>query len=344
MSFSRIVISFTIIAFFVLCSHKNPVIVKQQINTEAGLRALSIVNKKVAWASGSNGTILKTIDSGNTWNRCTAPNDMALDFRGIFAFNSDTCVVINAGSPAYIFKTCDGGLTWKTTFKDTTPDIFLNSLTFWNHKKGIIVGDPIDESFIVLITKNSGNSWEKIPAENIPAALKGEIQFAASNTCVSAPVNGYAWFCTGGPAARTFKTNNWGRTWSVYTTPIHKGTQSKGIFSIAFYDSLKGWICGGDFLEPDYDKATVAITNDGGKTWHEPDIFPAGFCSAVAYVPGSKGKTLISVGLNGINISRDSGISWNMISPDGFHTVSFAPGSAVGWAAGSEGRIVKITF
>jgi len=342
MRFLRIIISFTIV--FVLCSHHNPVIVDQESNCNASLRAISVVDTKTVWVSGSNGTILKTTDGGTSWNKCTIPNGMALDFRGIFAFNADTCIAINAGSPAYILKTCDGGKTWKTTFKDTVPDIFLNSVTFWNHKKGIVAGDPIDQSFVVLITKDSGNSWERISAKNIPPALNGEIQFAASNTCISAPVQGYAWFCTGGPAARTFKTNNWGKTWLVYETPIHKGTQSKGIFSIAFYDSLKGWICGGDYLEPDYNKATLAITTDGGKTWQEPDIFPAGFCSAVAYVPGSKGKTLLSVGLNGINISCDGGISWELLTPEGFHTVSFAPGSATGWAAGTEGRIVKILF
>ncbi|HEX7288776.1 MAG TPA: hypothetical protein VF532_21515, partial [Candidatus Angelobacter sp.] len=38
------------------------------VSTSAGLRGLSVVSEKVIWASGTGGTVIRTIDGGKNWS------------------------------------------------------------------------------------------------------------------------------------------------------------------------------------------------------------------------------------------------------------------------------------
>jgi len=64
--------------------------------------------------------------------------------------------------------------------------------------------------------------------------------------------------------------------------------------------------------------------------------------SAVAYIPGTAGKSLVAVGLGGTALSTDGGDSWSMVDTVAYNSVAFASRTA-GWAAGPRGRIVKWT-
>ena len=44
---------------------------QQKSGTEVQLRGISAVSDKVAWASGAKGTVLRTIDGGETWQNIT---------------------------------------------------------------------------------------------------------------------------------------------------------------------------------------------------------------------------------------------------------------------------------
>jgi photosystem II stability/assembly factor-like uncharacterized protein len=45
----------------------------QQSHTTASLRGIHSLGNGVAWASGTNGAILRTTDDGTTWQTCTTP-------------------------------------------------------------------------------------------------------------------------------------------------------------------------------------------------------------------------------------------------------------------------------
>ena len=62
--------------------------------------------------------------------------------------------------------------------------------------------------------------------------------------------------------------------------------------------------------------------------------------SAVAYVPSTKGQSLVAVGLAGTATSNDGGESWSMIDSVAYNSVAFASHND-GWAAGPKGRIAK---
>lgn len=171
----------------------------QLSHTTESLRGVSTVSRKVAWASGTHGTFLRTINSGVTWTPAQVPDAMALDFRAVVAFSADEAFLMSAGpgEQSRIYHTSDGGQSWQLQFTNHNPKGFFDSMAFWDAKHGIVLGDPIpDESgklkFELLIT-DDGQTWRPIPPAQLPEAVQGEGAFAASNTCIaivhSAPIS-----------------------------------------------------------------------------------------------------------------------------------------------------------
>src|SRR5438270_605688 len=70
----------------------------QASGTEASLRGVSAVSSKVAWASGSGGTWLRTTDGGNTWKGGVVEGGESLDFRDVEAFDDNTALLMSAGA------------------------------------------------------------------------------------------------------------------------------------------------------------------------------------------------------------------------------------------------------
>src|SRR4029077_12832200 len=90
---------------------------KLPVPTTASLRGLSVVSEKVVWASGTGGTVLRTVDGGKNWSAMIVPGAEKLDFRGIRAFDDKTAVILSSGKAedgqARIYRTTDAGKTWK---------------------------------------------------------------------------------------------------------------------------------------------------------------------------------------------------------------------------------------
>lgn len=316
---------------------------KQDSGTSVSFRGACAVNSTVAWASGSKGTYARTIDGGKTWHTGTIPNASSLDFRDIYAVDANTAYLISAGCPAKIFKTRDGGRTWTEQYSNSHPGVFFDAMAFWDTQNGIAVSDPIEGSFLIIVTNDSGKTWNQIPQKNIPPALTEEAGFAGSGTCLTVQGKKNVWFGTGGSAARIFHSSDRGHTWSVAKTPIICGSPSKGIFSVVFKDAKNGILVGGDYKDPDGTKNNAATTSDGGRTWTliAEGSQPSGFRECIAYLPNTSGLALITVGPSGSDLSIDGGLNWVNIDTLGFHSISFADSKASGWAVGSNGLIAK---
>src|SRR5437899_8513743 len=84
--------------------------VPQESNTKSSLRGVSAVNSEIVWASGTKGTVLRTIDGGTTWRAFTVTGAADLDFRAIRAFDERTAIALSIGSgeKSRIYKTTDG--------------------------------------------------------------------------------------------------------------------------------------------------------------------------------------------------------------------------------------------
>ena len=308
------------------------------------LRGVSAVSERVAWASGAGATVLRTVDGGQTWQKLTVTTD-ALDFRDVDAIDAQTAYVLAVGNgPASrIYKTTDAGKTWTLQFKNEDEKAFLDAMSFWDANHGIVFGDSVDGQLYIMTTADGGRVWSRVPAANLPPALENEGAFAASGTNIAVIGTSHAWIGTGASAkARVLRTTDRGRTWQVVETPLAAGSTA-GIFSIAFRDAKHGVIVGGDYRKEQEAVDNVAVTSDGGVTWTLVKGL-SGFRSVVTYVPGMKTPRLVALGPSGGDYSTDDGRTWKPISGPGFDTFSFVPGRSIGWGAGAQGRIGKLTF
>lgn len=314
----------------------------QTSGVTARLRGVSAVSERVAWASGAGSTVLRTSDGGATWQKLNV-TDEALDFRDIDAIDPQIAYVLSIGNGAAsrIYKTTDAGKTWTMQFKAGDQKVFLDAMSFWDARSGIVFGDSVDGQHYILTTENGGQTWTRVPTNNLPPALENEGAFAASGTNIAVFGKTHAWIGTGAAAkARVLRTSDRGKTWQVADTPLAAGP-SVGIFSVAFRDAKHGVIAGGDYRKEKDALDNLAVTNDGGVTWTLVKGL-TGFRSVVAYVPGT--KTLVALGPAGGDYSTDDGQTWKPIEGPGFDTFSFVPRKPSGWGAGNNGALGKLTF
>ncbi len=272
---------------------------RQNSPTTENLRGVSALSNRVAWASGSHGTYLRTLDGGKTWRVAQVPGAETLDFRDVEAFSADIAYLLSAGpgEQSRIYSTRDGGKKWVLQFTNPDSKGFYDCMAFWNSDQGIALGDPVNGKFELIVTEDGGKNWKPILRDKIPEALEGEGAFAASGSCITVQGQSNVWFGTGGKAARVFRSNDRGRTWQVAETPIVSDktnrSDSSGIFSIAFHDALHGVIVGGDYKHPEDGKANVAFTDNGGATWKLSKVSPQSYFSAVAFNPKHRNGMLV---------------------------------------------------
>jgi photosystem II stability/assembly factor-like uncharacterized protein len=305
-------------------------------------RGVSAASEDVVWASGSRGTVLRSLDAGATWQNVSPQGLNTLDFRDVDAFNRQTAYILSIGNgeASRILKTTDGGASWTTQFTNTSADAFFDAMSFWDEDHGIAFSDSAKGLFHIITTADGGRTWSRVDVK--PAALDNEGAFAASGTNIAVWGDRHVWIGTGAAAkARVLRSSDRGKTWEIADTPIPGGS-SAGIYSIAFRDALHGIVVGGDYSKEDLALDNVAVTDDGGKTWKlAPGV--GGFRSVVTYFPAVKGPSILALGPSGADISNDDGRTWTP-SPTparGLHTFSFARGSSTGFAAGGRGQVAK---
>jgi photosystem II stability/assembly factor-like uncharacterized protein len=310
---------------------------EQTIGSDADFRGLCAVSAKVAWVSGTKGTYGRTTDGGKTWSVGTVSGAEKLDFRDVEAFGETTAYLLSAGpgENSRIYKTTDGGKTWVLQFKNPDREAFYDAMAFWDDKNGAALSDPVKGQFQLIVTDDSGTNWKRLSGINLPPALPNEGAFAASGTCLVTHGKNDIWFCTGGAkTARVFHSQDRGQNWTVSLTPILAGTDSAGIFSIAFHDRNHGMIVGGDYRKPN-DAGAAAITTDGGETWTLIDR-PFSFRSCVAWAK----DRWVAVGTSGSNFSQDNGATWKPLDHKNYNSVAFTS-TGEGWAVGPRGRIAR---
>jgi photosystem II stability/assembly factor-like uncharacterized protein len=82
------------------------------------LRHIAGTDSSDVWAAGSEspgtGVLLHSDDRGQSWQRRTIGNGGNGDFTGVWAFDANQVIV--AGSAGTIYRTADGGITWKQVY------------------------------------------------------------------------------------------------------------------------------------------------------------------------------------------------------------------------------------
>ncbi|MGF7182466.1 WD40/YVTN/BNR-like repeat-containing protein [Tunturiibacter psychrotolerans] len=239
----------------------------EESHTTASLRGIHNVGGGVAWASGTDGTVLRTEDGGYLWQTCAIPPGAEkLDFRGVQAFDENTAIVMSSGpgDQSRLYKTTDGCQTWKLVFTNPDKDGFFDGISLFapsqdalghpldhSHVTGYVIGDPVEGAFALFSTRDGGNSWSRRIATqrgsngagckvDTFAAKSGEAAFAASNQSLLTLNSSFLLFVTGGSDARIGYTDLFSLDGALChesahfkSLPITHGNPSSGAFAFA---------------------------------------------------------------------------------------------------------------
>ena len=314
--------------------------VETLLEDSVSIRAIEIMPGGVAFA-GSNGMYGFYNSAENMVKVSMQKHDSLVpEFRAV-AGTANDFFMLSVANPALLYKTGESG-QMELVYKEEHEKVFYDSMTFWNDKEGIAMGDPVENCLSVIVTRDGGNSWNKLSCDQLPEAADGEAAFAASNSNIAVEGD-KTWIISGGMKSRVFFSPDKGETWEVFETPLVQGESTKGAYSLDFYDENNGIMIGGDYTAPEGNTANKAITKDGGKTWTLiSDGKGPGYKSSVRFVPGKDAKEIVAVGFTGISYSHDGGESWDELSREGFYTIRFLNDS-IAYAAGKN-RLAKLRF
>jgi photosystem II stability/assembly factor-like uncharacterized protein len=336
--------------------------VMQDSGTTAGLRGIDSVDGKIAWASGTGGTVLRTLDGGEHWTKCAVPgpDGETLDFRGVQAWDATTAIIMASGpgDKSRLYKTSDGCKSWTLVFTNPDKDGFWDAL-YIRATYGLLLGDPVNGSFSLFETSNSGSRWLREQFNGIPKVTSGQGAFAASNSSLI-EVLGFKVFGSGGKDGAFVYSmaqsetcfddcppealNRDGRKdkWIREEVPVGSSTESSGVFSVGAHSDFVGAplgasklvAVGGDYSHPGESVNTAAFRLSADKPWTAATKPPHGYRSSVQWSEDL--KAWITVGTNGSDISRDDGKTWQPLDDGEWNALSLP------FVVGPKGRIARL--
>jgi photosystem II stability/assembly factor-like uncharacterized protein len=316
-------------------------LIELQSKPGVSLRGLSVLNDRFLWVSGSKGTVGRSTNGGKSFQWLPVKGYEHRDFRDIEAFSLVSAVIIAVDSPGVILRTIDGGESWQEVYKNNSPGIFMDAMSFWKDQEGMVIGDPIKGQFFLASTHDAGRSWREYPVDQLPAPDTGEACFASSGTNIQMLSSTNFTLVTGGRKTRVLSGNK------LVQLPLVEGGITTGANSIAVRragkkKNSKYWVVvGGDFAKDTSRLQNCAITKNGGKEWFVPDVAPFGYRSSVVFLSRRK---LVSCGTSGVDVSRDGGKTWHNISKTGYHVCQLSKKERTVYLAGGNGRIARLKW
>ncbi len=334
-------ISKIVFALILLSAHQLIAQTSIKILTEkkgVSIRGLSVPSEKVIWASGSKGSIAKSINGGESFEWSQVNGYETRDFRAIHAWDEKEALIVAVAAPAVILKTLDGGKNWTKVYDNADTSMFLDAVAFRDYQNGSIIGDPINDTPFLLNTKDRGAHWDRAPSSFWKSKLKeGEAFFASSNSNIGFIKNDIV-FVSGGKTSRLWIDGN------AMPLPIMQGGKTTGANSISIAPDLNQFIIvGGDFMKDTIssDAARAFIKYQNAYQINTSFTMPHGYRSSVTFIDN---KRVVACGTSGVDYSENSGKNWSLKSKNSFHVVQPQPSKSAAFFAGSGGRIGYLSF
>jgi len=315
------------------------------------IRGMSLPSEKVLWASGSKGSVVKSLDGGESFEWMQVKGYETRDFRAIHAWDDKEVLIVAVAAPAVILKTLDGGLSWEKVYENADTSMFLDAVTFKDDKVGTVIGDPINDTIFLLNTEDRGAHWNKVNASFWKSkVVEGEAFFASSNSNF---VYDYQsnYFISGGIKSRLWMDG------FAMDIPIIQGSKSTGANSIAISPNQNHLIiAGGDFSLPGemnnnfvkldrykYPNTTEKHLSKSVYFWKVDKKVNNlnGYKSSLVFL---NNNLIIACGTSGVDISKNRGKYWEKISTESFHVVQHLPNRKAAFFSGSGGRIGYLSF
>lgn len=327
-----------LVATFSGCAEKSYVFEISEINTpgSSSLRAICAVNANTLWVSGSLGQVYLSKNGGTDWNTVPVPGCEDTEFRSLYAWDASRALVFDVSAQGRAFLTEDAGITWNQVYTSPAEGAFFNSLKFADERQGVAISDPVDDQVFILRTTDGGRTWKRL--ENTPNSLEGEINFAASNTCIEYLPTGEIFIVTGGSKTRMLTSRDHGESWNFVETPVISGP-SAGLFSVNFTHRKSGIAVGGDYNEPERKGIRAIYTENGGENWLPAENMPAAYRSCVISMGD---KLSFALGKTGCDYSVNGGKDWIFIDSLSYYAGDAVDGGNLMFLAGADGRVAKV--
>jgi photosystem II stability/assembly factor-like uncharacterized protein len=255
------------------------------------------VNSAVGFAAGSNGVMLKTPDSGSTWNmRSPAPVVTTSAGPGVVYGISffDAANGFAVGDQRAINQTTDGGMHWTPMDNSLVPTSdLIRSVHFINRNNGFIgTSDAYGaQSGTICRSEDGGQTWKPV------FTTDGGIYNIDFNIPGSNGMNGIAQ----GRWGVNYWTNDGGVTWNPGTTDQPNSLVTRSTFTSA----TTGFAVG--YPLTDTTHGFILRTDDGGHNWHTmKSISPC-----LDGISCNGNGTITAAGFGGIVLeSTDGGATW----------------------------------
>ena len=237
------------------------------------LFSVSFCDENEGYAVGLNGTILHSINGGETWEKSESPTEF--DLFGVSFFSSTDAIAV--GDYGIILRKSFSS-SWMVQSEYLYPK--LNYIEFIDQNIGFIVGDV----GTLLRSTDGGDNWV-ILNSNTFSNLNAISLIDASNLIAV------------GDDGTIIKSTDAGANWVVQSSPINQQ-----LLDVDFATSLSGAIVGYN--------GTMLNTTDGGSTWNLLPQLTFDELSGIEFFNDSIG---IALGGPPIFISIDKGATWNAV-------------------------------
>ena len=297
-----------LLAFIITSSVAYSQWTTQFSGSSAELRGVYFTNPQTGYIAGSDGTLLKTIDGGTTWNVLTPGITDTL--RSVFFVDDTTGYA--SGANGRIIKTTDAGTTW-TTQTTNVPNL-LRSIFFPSHDTGYVAGG----AGVILKTTDGGINW----TQQVSGITQDLISIRFINNDTGWTVSSNSTFLSG----IILKTMDGGSTWdTVYNNP-------NGFLSV-FPATADTIYCSGG-------GGVIAKSVDGGTTWNTLISGSINNLRGSFYTSANRGFVVGDLG--DILYTNNGGVTYTNLSiqANGLLGIYFL-NPDTGYACGALGTVLK---
>ncbi len=241
------------------------------------------VNKQVFYFGATGGGIWKTDDGGINWHNVSdgfvstgsvgavevAPSDPNIVYAGM----GEACVRGNASYGDGVYKSTDGGRTWKHAGLEATRSIARIRVDPKNPDLVYVAafGDPWGPSAErgVYRSKDGGGTWQKILFQNEQAGAIDLLLDPTNHDILYASTLEFHRFPWGlrsaGPGTGLFKSTDGGDHWTELTNNPGMPSGLKGRIGIAIAPAMPQRVWA--LIDAEPGKKGIYRSDDAGKTW-----------------------------------------------------------------------------